>query len=639
MSRRAQAELYTLAQFARRVGISEGRARALWAERDRLPRPDGTDADGRPLWLAATIDRWCHRAGRPVAGDAPGPWSWPDATSPAPVVFTGEVVAHGWHGPYRVHLIVWDTPSGHLVQATRFDNAWVETEDAARAAAQVLQPAFWQDAIVIVPPTATFGASDGYDYYNLDAYRLQADPVPGTDAGRAGPPPRRGLLALLKSDSAAETGPADPDAVQVEAIGLPLPEDIQRVIGRPIPLWPDGSFTPETAHRLQAFGPEAPFTVPDATTRWPLTRDRLATARDWGLPDRFPQAYALLAREACATLADVERDHAQQKDRGQGWYLAARPARPDWPVALEQSARAAAQTPPDPDAAAEELLQLRALEAPMPYQDPVAEALYEASRELASLLRTERPEVVFTAPVRHSFTAAGAVVEQWQHTLTPLTPEEAAAVRGTRRFARLLTSDPSPRTEEKFSFVRQADEQVAHLWRDHAGRLVVEFRPDDSRAPRRIAAEWPTDHPTGWTDATVIAADPQASTSAFALTPLPEGTVRADPLPNPGGEPGYTWGYRGAGPRTLYQALVRCALGMWASHEDWLFRMFLNGVAERSELWKVITTAEKGAPLRLAWPRVRAWAEQDRAYALSRSDDQSADRSRPATPASTPPRA
>ncbi|AQZ62955.1 unnamed protein product [[Actinomadura] parvosata subsp. kistnae] len=602
-------ELFTLAQFARRVGISEGRARALWGQAGRLPRPDRTDADGRPLWQAATIDRWCRQVGRPVPEEAVGPWSWPDAIEPAPVVFNGEVTARTrWHEPCRVHLIVWDTPSGHMVQATPFTTEWVEDRDAARAAAQVLQPPFWQDAIIIVPPTGSFGASEGYDLYNLDAYRLR----PGSARTQ---PVRRGLLALLKADVDDEAGPPDPNAVEAEPVGLPLAEDIQRVIGRPIPIWLDGSFTPETARRLQAFGPDAPFTIPDTVTAWPATRDRLTAAREWGLPERFPQAYALLARDARATFADVQRHHAQQKERGQGWYLAARPARPDWPVALEQSASTAAQLPPDLEAAAEELPQLRAIEAPMPYRDVVAEALYEASRELASLLRTEKPEVVFATTVRHSFTAAGPVVEQWRHTLTELTPEELAALRGTRRFARLLTIDPSPRTEEAFGYIQQADAQVSAVWRDHAGRLVVEFDSDYRSHGTEIAAEWPIGLPDGWTDATVIAADPQASTSAFALTPMPDGNVRVDPLPNPGDEPGYTWGYRGGGPTTFYQALVRCALGMWASRDDWLARMWPIGLANRSELWKFISTAPQGAPLRLPWPQVQAWAQQDQAYA------------------------
>ena len=65
VTRGSWSNLYTLAQLARRAGISEGRARALHADK-KLPRPDRKDADGRPLWLGSTIDAWCRQTGRPL---------------------------------------------------------------------------------------------------------------------------------------------------------------------------------------------------------------------------------------------------------------------------------------------------------------------------------------------------------------------------------------------------------------------------------------------------------------------------------------------------------------------------------------------------------------------------------------------
>jgi hypothetical protein len=56
---------------------------------------------------------------------------------------------------------------------------------------------------------------------------------------------------------------------------------------------------------------------------------------------------------------------------------------------------------------------------------------------------------------------------------------------------------------------------------------------------------------------------------------------------------------------------------MWAARDDWLARGWKIGLADRSELWKFITTAEQDVPLRLAWPQVQAWAEHDRAYATA----------------------
>ncbi len=51
--------LHTLAQLARRVGLSDGRVRAMWStDREALPAPDAYDADGHPLWLPATVDQW-----------------------------------------------------------------------------------------------------------------------------------------------------------------------------------------------------------------------------------------------------------------------------------------------------------------------------------------------------------------------------------------------------------------------------------------------------------------------------------------------------------------------------------------------------------------------------------------------------
>lgn len=58
---------FTIAQLARRVGLSDGRVRALWAtQRAGLPTPDALDADEHPLWLASTIDTWWALRKRPA---------------------------------------------------------------------------------------------------------------------------------------------------------------------------------------------------------------------------------------------------------------------------------------------------------------------------------------------------------------------------------------------------------------------------------------------------------------------------------------------------------------------------------------------------------------------------------------------
>ncbi|WP_433412974.1 hypothetical protein ACQP1V_27450 [Microtetraspora malaysiensis] len=598
---------YTLSQFARRAGISEGRARAMWAEKGRLPNPDGSDADGRPLWRASSIDRWCRRTGRAIPEGAIGPASWPDATEPAPLMFSGEVQVRlaSWQPPGRVHAMVWDTPHGHLVHVTHYAGEWMENTDAARAAAHVLEPAFWQDAIITIAPTGSFGDSN-YEHYTIDGYRL----APKTST--TGPKTRHPMLSFLKAPVDDEEF-ADPDTVPVEHAGLYDAPEIARVIGRPIPMWLEGSCTPAAVQRMEAFGQEATFTTPDTTTDWPAVRDKFHAARAWGMPENHPQAFAQLARDTLATLANVRQGHAAQRDRGDGWYLVARPARPDWPVDLEQAAHRAAKVPVDLDAAAAELVDLRQQEAEARYPGTTGEALSDAVRTLGSLLYRQRPEVVFTATVRELVTGSGPVVEQWRRTLTPVGEDELERLRSTRRFARLLTSDISPESEAEFGAVAQADQQVAGVWRDPVGRLTVEFTQEegDDVGPR-FATEWPTGQPDGWNEYTVIAADPSSNGAVFALTPTPDGELRADPLPNPGGAPRYSWGYSGTGPTTLYGALARCAFGQWHRLDDqeWIGQPWLSTRAD-SELWRLISQTEQGASIRLPWPQIQAWVSDD----------------------------
>ncbi|MGI5292665.1 hypothetical protein ACQEVF_56470 [Nonomuraea polychroma] len=605
---------YTLSQFARRVGISEGRARAMWAEKDRLPKPDGHDADGRPLWHASTIDRWCRRTGRTVPENATGLTSWPDAHEPAPIVFRGEVqLPHSsWMPPGRVYVIVWDTPHGHLVHVTRYSKEWMDPGNAARAAAHVLQPTFWQDAVIVVPPPGSFGESN-YDYYDIDAYRL----VPG---GTPDPDSRYGRRFLFSQNTSVDDDdPFDPDSVPVEPAALYYTSDIARVIGQPVPMWLEGTCTTTAVQRLEVFGAAATFTIPDTTTNWPSTRDKLETARSWGMAERYPQAFAQLAGDTLATLAKVQEDHAAQRERGDGWYLVARPAHPDWPIALEQAARQAADLPLDLEAAADELPRLRIDEAEATYPGIVGEALDDAVHTLGTLLRRHKPEIVFDTTVRKVITGSGPVVEQWKQTLTRVPEHDRAELTSTRRFARLLAADISPAAEEEFRSVAEAQQHVTDVWHDQSGRLVVQF--DESMGGREtwLATEWPTGQPEAWGDTTVIAGDPASDGAVFALTPLADGTLRADPLPNPGDKPGYTWGYTGSGPTTLYSALARCVLGTWSNRNDWIVRSWTTGIRAHSELWHLITHTKQGASIRMPWPQVQAWIHEDHKRATAGS--------------------
>jgi hypothetical protein len=605
----AYEEQYTLAQLARRVGISESRARAMRAAGgDRLPPPDAIDAGGHPLWRKSTIDRWCRRVGRPVPKGTRDLAAWEDATEPAPVMFSGEVVTRSsWGRPFRVHAIVWDTPNGHLVQLTSFNLEWVDHREAVRAAAQVIEPAFWADAIMIIPPTGSFGEAE-YDYYNIDAYRLKLPSGEGRSRERR-------LLSFLKPPAADEAETLDPAAVLVETAGLYYPAEIERVLGRPMPLWLEGSCTPEAARRQEAFGQGSTFTVPDTTTPWPLVRERLQAAVGWEMTGRFPQAFAVLARDALTTLDEVQAKHAKQGERGQGWYLVARPARPSWDVAIESAARVAAQLETDLDDVATELEGLRPLEATQPYPGALGEALDEATSLLGWLLRDQRPELVYDAAVPSVIELAGPVAEQWHQTLTPIPERERVQLAATRRVARLISPSISPRTEEEFHYVETNREKISGMWRDYAGRLVAELAERSGDGHPLLYVEWSTNLPRGWTDHTVVAADPESG-AVVALTPLLDGQMQADLLPNPGAEPSYTWGYSGTGPSNLYDALIRCALGLWRSRSgnDWLNQPPPDG----SELWRYVSTTAKDGPIRLPWPQIQAWARSDRKKAMSR---------------------
>ena len=125
-------------------------------------------------------------------------------------------------------------------------------------------------------------------------------------------------------------------------------------------------------------------------------------------------------------------------------------------------------------------------------------------------------------------------------------------------------------------------------------------------------AEWPYDLPQAWNERTIIAADHDSAGAVFALTPTTAGQMRVDPLPlEPGTGPSFGYGYDGGSPYTLYQALIRCALGTPEAP------FTLNDVeanAEpskvRSDLWRAIATTQ--GPLRLPWPTVLQWARAER---------------------------
>lgn len=620
--------------------MSDSRIRAMLAEPEktpadrRLPPADGTDASGRPWWWASTVDRWCRRTGRPVPADAEALYQWPTADAPAPVVHAGNVrvPARGLAPEVPVHVTVYDTAEGHIVWVQRYDEAGgVDREEAARAGALVLAPTWWTRARILVPGPLLLGGQLGGGP-SVDAFRIE---VPDRGLDRPAGPPRWLPTFIRSAGATAELDPLDPLDVEIVHAGLPPVDEVARVIGRPLPLWFADSCTTENMDRAELLGPGRQFTVPDTSTDWPAHRARAEAAYDWRLPRTFPRAWAALAAETLEALDAVLQTLQATVTEGDGWYAPARPAEPDWPVAVETAARRAATnadaTRPVPgldtphkldpaeeldivteelDAAAAELVEVRKAEANLPWDDPAAVALWAAARSLEARLYRTHSDVVYGTVHQQVIEGDGQVAQAYRATLTPLEPAAERQLREapTRRLLRLLSLETDVETVRKYDTLPRALDETTRLYHDPAGRLVAERTVGSRRRPDRVQLqiEWPAGHPPqDWTADTVIAGED----NVFALTPTPAGELRVEPLPSSSGDTGYTWGYSGAGPTDLYRALVRGALQTWEDPAPWIWRFRHNG--RRSPLWQAITTAGQTQPLRLAWPQVQAWAAAD----------------------------
>jgi hypothetical protein len=622
--------------------MSDSRIRAMLAEPEktpadrRLPPADGTDASDRPWWWASTVDRWCRRTGRPVPADADALYRWPTADGPAPVVHAGDVrvPTRGLAPEVPVHVTVYDTAEGHIVWVQRYDESGgVDREEAARAGALVLAPTWWTRARILVPGPLLLGGRLGA-VPAIDAFRIEV-PDRGLDRP-AGPP--RWLPSFVRSGAAAEPDPLD---VEIVHAGLPQVDEVARVVGRALPLWFADSCTRENMDRAELLGPGRRFTVPDTSTDWPAHRARIIAAHEWGLPRRFPRAWTALSADTLEVLDAVLQTLQATVTEGDGWYAPARPAEPDWPVAVETAARRAAASTEaartarsatradlgvyrpdklDPaeeldtaaeelDAGAVELAGIRTVEADLRWDDPDAVALWAAARSLEARLHRTHPEVVYETVRQQVIEGDGQVAQAYRATLTPLEPAAQQELREapTRRLLRLLSPDTDVETVRKYQTLQRALAETTQLYHDPKGRLVAERTIASRRAERvQLQIEWPTGHPPqDWTADTVLAGED----NVFALTPTPAGELRVEPLPSSSGDTDYTWGYSGGGPTDLYRALVRGALRTWEDPAPWIRRSLRDG--HSSALWEAITTAGQTQPLRLAWPQVQAWAAAD----------------------------
>ncbi|MGH3829517.1 MAG: hypothetical protein ACRDRS_03545 [Pseudonocardiaceae bacterium] len=513
------------------------------------------------------------------------------------------------------------------------DGADGHPDGLAAHATHLIEPRWWPSALVIVP-LRQFLNSIGWEPL-ADVYRLTTDQAGGIM------PPFAGLRRWwdrtvdATQDRAGESRQRpEPEATWVTQLEL---SEIARALGTRIPLWIAGTCTEQAAARTLAY--DSTFTVPDTTTGWSDTQQRVRLALDSALPAHYPAAWSVLAVAAADQLATIRAAHAHLPDTGSGWYLVARPTLPAPPVELEQHITTVALVD-DLAQVAAELVELRRVEADLDVDDPLGDVYQDAIELLAwqlreasknrvkqdgqSLREEDYALVADDKMITYSAQWGGPVVDAWAATLTPVDDRDAAL--RLRRVRRLL-GDTAP-------------EAVHAVYRDNVGRyvLIEERHPGEKDPELRFGAEWPINRAVvdNWTDKTVLAADGGGgAVTLLALTPTDDGQLRVDPLPMPprSGRDAFAYGYGGGTPTMTYRAIMRCALdrspfeltGAFAHLHTW--RHWSGDDNDPAgQLWHAISTAN--GPLRLSWPQVKLWARAD----LSRARAELAGKTDVATP-------
>ena len=600
---------HTLAQLARRAGISEGRARALYtATPSGLPRPDRTDADGRPLWWASTIDAWCARTGREVSADSLWLFRAPAATAPAPELHRGVVTLGRYSRRQTFYAIVWDTDHGHVIYLQPLDGTGGDHKDwLGGNAAELIEPRWWAEAVVVMPIEQGLSFFPDHDRTPMAyVYRLTT-----RSADSDGETTQDGVFGGLRRffQRTAPDLPAPPKPAAKWAGQLDL-ADIAAVVGRPIPLWLND--TTMSANAEQTLSYNRTFSVPDTVTEWPTVQARIVRALEADLPAQFPCAFAALAVDAEEELAKIRTAHERTPDSGPGWYLVCRPARPAPPIELEQRITGA-NLVTELDLVGKELTELRAVEGELDIDDVRGDAYAEAISLLEWQLRyaakasgairdlmNDYVPVADDGLLRYSAPWGGPVVDAWRKTLTPM--EDLDAVLRLRRVRRLVGDYPI--------------EDVREAYRDDQGRYVLVIQL--SSGPWSLA-EWPVSlkATAGWTDKTVLAGDDElgTTTTLLALTPTEDGWMRVDPVPLPprSDRDAFAFGYGGGTPGTTYQALLRCALGDGTHLPTRVLHDRGPDGEPISQLWAAISTTK--GPLRLSWPQLKLWARADKNHA------------------------
>lgn len=616
---------HTLAQLARRAGISEGRARALFtATPSGLPRPDRTDADGRPLWHAATIDAWCARTGREVSGDSLWLFRAPTATEPAAELMRG-VERLGRYGrrPQDFYVIVWDTEHGHVVYLQPLGETGGAHKDwLAVHAAEVIEPRWWADAVIVMPISESLNFFPEYhhDTPHVDVYRLTTRPKDTGTIGRAvtggrtsstaaGSAEDSGVFGGLRrwlTRSGADAG--DPARPRTEWAGMVDAADVAAVVGRPVPIWLDDTNTTSNAEQTLSY--DRTFTTTDTVTEWPAAQARLERALEVNLPSDYPTAYAALATDAAEGLEKIRAAYDRTPSTGDGWYLVCQPARPAPSIELERSITGV-RLVTDVDLVGKELVELRDVEGELDVDDPRGEVYAEAITLLEWQLRTAAARAGQIRDRSHDYVPVaddgllpysapwdGPVVDAWRKSLTPV--EDLDAVLRLRRIRRILRGLPL--------------DSVRRAYRDRDGRYVLVTYHNGIEWS---LAEWPVSLAVtaGWTDETVLAGDEHGSvTTLMALTPTGDGGMRIDPVPLPprSDRDAFAYGYGGGTPGTTYDALLRIALDDEPG-SSWITKLVHDRNPDGtsvSQIWQAISTT--AGPLRLSWPQLRLWARADR---------------------------
>ncbi|WP_410659599.1 hypothetical protein [Amycolatopsis sp. lyj-112] len=588
-----ETEPHTLAQFARRAGISESRARGLYAQKPSgLPQADRTDAGGKPLWFAATIDTWCARTGRAVADDALWIFRAPPATEPAVELMRRVVTVHPRGAERTMFAIVWDTAHGHVVYLQPLGSTGGDHKDwMAVAATELIEPRWWSTAVVIMPieDNLTYTMKLGPIAY---IYKIIAK-----DDGEAEDSPGK-IGRWLRRTANAQPRRSAPRAKWQTDLKL---ADISAVIGHTIPCWLTDTTTVETARKSLSY--PGTLIVPDTITEWPAIEKRLDAAIAAEMPGHFPAGFAALAADAHDGLTTLRTAHENAPNTGPGWTLVARPAAPAPPVRLEQLIT---KTTPvtDLDLVAKELVELRELERDLDIGDPRGDAFENAAQLLAHQLRATKndPGRRYRALAEADFAVYssawddGPVINSWRENLTPTSLKEALQLRRVQRL-----------------FQGGYEDNALEAFRDDDGRYVIVVKLDNGDI--WFQAEWPValDIVDTWTDDTILAGDATTSTTTLlALTPTEDGRLRTDPVPLPSvSREAFGYGYGGGGPSYTYSALLRCALGPDLNQISTAAKSgFLDEDGEPvSQLWKAISTTI--GPLRLSWPQVQLWARAD----------------------------